>query len=185
MHHKMLQRVITEDLRTALKRETAPLHLRLETRMATLGTFDTPAAYSAWLIQMQRLHALFARDHDAGAEQLGLDPLSADLMKALASDTGIDVPAAPRSCVPDAHAIGVAYVFEGSAVGGRLLMRRKACLGDVPEAYLRLLVARSYARWPTAGRRLETLCARADVGAIHGARIVFKAFLRAFEALRA
>jgi heme oxygenase len=184
MCHKMLQKVITEDLRTALKRETAPLHHRLEARMEALGTFETPHAYTAWLVQMQRLHALFACDHDTGARQLGLEPVSGDLMRALAADTGIDLPAGTRPCVPATHAIGAAYVFEGSAIGGRLLMRRKTSLGKVPEAYLRFLVQRSYARWPIAKAGLESLSARVDGGAVYGARIVFEAFLKAFGAPR-
>jgi heme oxygenase len=181
----MFQRAIADDLRTALKRETAQLHLRLEARMETLGSFESQRGYSAWLITMQRLHALFAQDHDAGARQLGLEPLGDDLMQALAADTGMNVSAAPRPCLPAAHAIGVAYVLEGSAVGGRLLMRRKTGLGNVPDAYLRLLVERSYARWPILKTRLETLYATADNGAVQGARIVFETFLKAFGAPRA
>lgn len=175
--------VVSDNLRDALRRETAPLHALLEQRVNAAGYFNTPQAYLRWLCVMQTLHARFAEDYDAGSRRLGLAPLSAPLAAALAQDIGAN-PASSASCPLSCTDLrGVAYVFEGSAVGARLLLRNLAALDPVPNNYLRTLVAASARRWP----RVKAQCARIELGgpaethgAVTAARSVFEAFLEAF-----
>lgn len=179
----MTTELITANLRDALRHETAPLHDQLERRVRDAGCFETARAYRQWLRKMHRLHAHFGADHDEGCRRLGLVPLSARLCAALSQDVGLPVAATAPGRLSGADPRGVAYVFEGSAQGARLLLRSLEPLEPVPDAYLRTLVAASASRWP----RVKAECARTGLAgpashdaAVIAARSVFDAFLAAF-----
>lgn len=170
-------------LRHALRAETSALHQELEKTVEARGSFASAESYKDWLLIMQQLHSLFAADYDAGCAALGLPKMAALLGEALALDTGVDLPACGKRHLPVGSEIGVAYVFEGSALGARLLLRRTAALAPVPLDYLSTLVAESHDRWPLVKQR----CAGQNVAGpasadpvIAGACTVFWRFQRAF-----
>ena len=170
----------TECVRTLLRARTMPLHQRLEAMVEGAGYFDDRHGYVEWLRMMAQIHLRFATDYDIGAQNLGLCPASAFLLDALASDLGDALPLPPPPSLNARQSIGVAYVFEGSAMGARLIERRLAGLPDAPTCYLDSLVSTSRKRWPQTKAALASL--RADPKPIiAGANEVFGALLAAAE----
>jgi len=162
-----------DSLRSALRHRTQTLHETVEQRVEAARYFESSAGYQIWLAQMQHLHARYAKDYDIGAESLGMAPMSQNLEEALARDTGAVVPPASRAVLPRDHAIGVVYVFEGSAMGGRLLQRRLAEMAPVPTAYLDELVEASRTRWPQFKAACDRVKAADHDAAVAGAIEVF------------
>lgn len=173
--HKDIQ---VSDLRVALRNASMPAHARLEALVEGRGYFDDLAAYRRWLSVMFEMHRAYAMAHDNGARALGLAPMSQALLVALAQDLG----AHPKYNEPfkEADGIGVAYVFEGSAMGGRLLQRRLRQIPHAPTGYLNVLVETSGARWPAIKSALSGYEGDAD-NVVAEAIATFDAVYDAFE----
>ena len=89
--------------------------------------------------------------------------------------------------VTAAEGWGVAYVLEGSRLGGRILARRVAASGRAAiTANMRFLNDRGTIAWPAFVARMEAgLGSAGDLdGAIRGARMAFEAFEEALAHVR-
>jgi len=176
----------------ALRAQTMPRHARLETVVEAGDFFDTPSRFGLWLEVMYNVHAAFAEAHDAGAARLGVAPCSDHLMQALKADIAdqpdiglqqrLRIASLARGLqtgLEKAQAIGVAYVWEGSAMGARLLQRRMARHPTTATRYLDLLAVTSAQRWQAVRAALET-CDASHARVIDGANRVFEALERSF-----
>ena len=135
-------------LRDALRLQCMDIHMQVEEAVTAGAYFASLEGYRRWLGIMRQVHAEFAHACDTGSEALGLEPVSGALLQALKADLGGGLCPVGKARTHKSAAIGVAYVFEGSAMGARLLQRRIADLEGAPTAYLDLLVTLSRLRWP-------------------------------------
>jgi heme oxygenase len=169
-----------ETLRDELRARCMPAHERLEALVEGAGYFDTPQRYRGWLAVMYDMHLNLAAGYDAGAAALGMTQVSKDLLMALLQDLGrSDVPELPQRNA-DETGIGVAYVFEGSAMGGRLLQRRVAQMVGAPSRYIDLLVETSKTRWPFMKEALNAFQGDPDP-IVSEAMKTFEALFAGFE----
>ena len=171
-----------ETLLAALRRETRPLHDRVD----ALAALDpvTPAAYERFLSAMLAAHRPLSSVLD-NADQIAW--LEADL-RALGQDPD-DVPAAldpPPRWLTDSSRLGAAYVIEGSALGGRALLPGVvATLGDAATRFITGRGEATGARWRDVRARLERERAADHTGAIAAARDVFARFEHALREVSA
>lgn len=152
----------------------ASLNLRLETFGA--------AAYRRYLTVMRAVHHEFAAQHAQGCESLGLVPRNRAIIAALDQDLAVlagcrvTVPSRAQLSSDVPHAQGVAYAFEGAAMGAAILRKRIAqSTIALPEHYLSLLTEDAAERWWFMRDRLAA-CAPKD-SAVDGAIAVFKSVI--------
>jgi heme oxygenase (biliverdin-IX-beta and delta-forming) len=116
-----------------LKNETADLHVAAERHVRILDADATEATYARYLAKMLGFHApiemAFARH--AGLEAAGFAAMQRKKRAWLVADLeALGVAAAPPACpdVPDlgdlARASGIAYVIEGSMLGGKFILAK-------------------------------------------------------------
>ncbi len=167
-----------DDLRAKLRAATADAHRRTEQSFAA-ALADLPDSYGGFL----RAHAAaFPAVGRALAARLDWAPWSTR-WRALQSDLAaldLDVPAevALGPALSAAEALGMAYVLEGSRMGGLILL--KSVPADLPCAYL--AGARDRAPWLELQALLGAAEPGSETAAIAGARRAFDAFRRAAEA---
>ena len=169
-------------LRERLRWETADLHRRTEQAVDQYASLQDRQGYGRFLRAMGLSHAAHATLLDSVARRLGLAPLGADLLAAIERDlsalqthrpasspesrsgpgqtdeTDRSYPTAAPPLTVDrwSEALGVAYVFEGSALGATVLCgEMQDRFGKaIPLAYFSLLRAQRGRRWP---RLIEAL----------------------------
>lgn len=180
---------IQTTLRFHLRRKTADLHHRLDTR---IGDFRTRADYGCYLRSAELFRRL-AEPEIAAAKDRGWfgdwrpslvhDALTADL-----GDCGLD-PApdvAPAFALDDeAAAWGALYVLEGASLGAIILLQRAEAIGFSANHGARHLAAQSQRStpWPRFTALLDD---RTDLDAervVNGARMMFDAALSCFDPL--
>ena len=167
-------------LRNVLRHSTQNEHDRLD---ALIGNFSDLASYRSFLVGSYRfrksLEATTAAIDFWQAELL-LDELAQDL-----EELGADSVRAPTAAVfanTPAEQLGLLYVLEGSALGGRLLVRRAEALGLSATHGARHLAmqVRDPGRWR---RFLDLLESQEDIDlamAVRGAQTCFSAALANF-----
>lgn len=160
------------DPRDALRRATSHLHAAVDTGMPLSGPAPSLADYHTHLcllrdwVQALRVLPGVAPRLDAEAQALAVD--IADCERLRASDwpaprAAVDAALASTTPDSDARAWGVAYVIEGSRLGGQVLYRRLAePLAPHPLRYLQGAGAQTGARWRVF---LESLRAALDTPA--------------------
>jgi heme oxygenase len=132
-----------EPLSAQLRARTAPLHTQSERLLGLPHSITGRADYIAWLGRFLGLYDPLERRLAGFAEwpALGIDLASRSLTQGLTADLvalGADPTDSPRAAEADlpplpslAHAIGALYVLEGSALGGRIILRDlQGRLGD-------------------------------------------------------
>jgi heme oxygenase len=145
------------DARSALREATAPLHAEVDTTLPLARPTPTLADYRAHLQLLSdwtdRLRALpvDARRLDTQAAALAVDLAECDRLLGAppqpSTTARVDV-TAQSPADPDAFGWGVAYVIEGSQLGGQVLYRRLAePLAPHPLAYLHGAGRDTGARW--------------------------------------
>lgn len=138
--------VAPTDARAALREATAPLHAEVDSSLPLGQARPTLADYRAhlqllsdWTARLRTL-PVDARRLDTQAAALAVDLAECDRLLGAPpaqapSATAHAVP--PDPVDPDAFGWGVAYVIEGSQLGGQVLYRRLAdALAPHPLAYL-------------------------------------------------
>jgi len=179
MSVRCIEKIRPNTLREILRDETLQRHIALEQRVEQGGFFETAQGYQRWLEMMHNVHARYAVAMDRGAVALGLDPISSRLRHALSQDTGLARSDTSGTDLDEATSIGVAYVFEGSAMGARVLRRRLKGLGSVSRCYIDALLIDSSQRWPQCKSAL--LSQPPDDGrALRGALEVFDTLFNCF-----
>lgn len=176
-------------LRSHLRATTAPQHARVDTAFSAFQ-LGQPDGYRAFLLA----HAEVLLPLEIALEQSGIEAMLEDwpqrsrrqaLLEDLA-EIGALAPVAPPILAPLSPSAcwGVAYVIEGSRLGGRVLARRVADAN--PCAPLRYLSHRSTTPlWPSFLERLEQQEAVADWSQmLAGANDTFERFLAAAQAHR-
>lgn len=141
-------------LRTYLRQATAQAHARVDALLAS--GFASVADYAAYLRAMHSFVRSLAGSHLASALQSQLARLQDD-MALLRVDA---LPAAASRTPPDDPAGRIAweYVFEGSSLGARVLVRRAAELGYTDGRGASFLSAHAAsAAWPALLQRMEAL----------------------------
>ncbi len=187
-------------LSAALRQATAAAHAALEhaafEHAGWAGRLASPAAYAAWLA---RHYAVFA-PAEAQLARLGPWPLTGiDLpahrrLPALAADLtalGIDPAAIAALAFPPpptlAAGLGALYVLEGSALGGKIILREaQARLGDAIAGATGFFAAAGHPPWTLFKSRLDAYGAahcHAQPAVIAGALAMFAAFAAAFTEL--
>lgn len=173
----------------ALKDHTQDLHLAAERYVHILSADATVDDYARYLTAMRGFHApiedLFARD--AALEAAGFAAASRRKRPLLDRDLSVLSPcaAATASCsaLPTAQTLagrlGIAYVVEGSTLGGKFILARLppalAALRGTATAFLEGYGPETGERWRGFGaiveREIDTTAAEAE--AIAGARDTF------------
>lgn len=186
----------------ALKDGTADLHQRAETYVRILDRDATVDDYARYLVAMHGFHApleaAFARDPAleaagfAAATRRRAHLIHRDL-SALATPSASDT----RPCCAAlpvryslAHQIGIAYVIEGSTLGGKFILSRLppalAGLRGTATAFLEGYGSATAAQWRAFASVVErALTADDEVAAVEGARAAFAClidWLAGFEA---
>lgn len=135
------------DVRSALREATAPLHAEVDSRLPLALPAPTLADYRAhlhllaeWTERLRQL-PVDAQRLDAQAAALAVDLAECDRLLGAPTVDATLAAADPRAAGPagdaDAFGWGVAYVIEGSQLGGQVLYRRLAePLAPHPLAYL-------------------------------------------------
>ena len=162
--------------RFALREATQPEHMALEAAFERAAFFDSEAGYARWLTIMQAALSTFGEAYDRGAEACGVGARSEALSEALAQDGAAPGPkitptATERSV---SECAGIAYVFEGSAMGAQILLRRLQDTPERPTRYLTQLTQASKHRWQGFQGGLEQAVPDSErPKAIDGARATF------------
>ncbi|HEU0032331.1 MAG TPA: biliverdin-producing heme oxygenase [Kofleriaceae bacterium] len=179
-----------------LKAETAALHREAETYVHVLDPTATLAEYRTYLRRMHGYHDPVERRlaTHAGLVGAGFDPARCEKARWLEHDLDALLDPAPRTtchAIPaiadTATAIGVAYVLEGSMLGGRyVLSKLPPAIAEVRGRATRFLEGygtETAARWRTFGEIVERVIehapdadARTDA-AIAGARATFRTLI--------
>ena len=138
-------------VRSHLRHATASAHGRVDALLphGVRGRRD----YAAYLRAMHRFVA--SSDLPGGARERYLPLLSADLRTL---GIAIETVAAAASAEPDDHheRLGWAYVFEGSSLGARMLLRQATALGFDDRSGARYLNAHAASgEWANVLRELE------------------------------
>lgn len=185
----------TPTARARLKSATDPVHKRLDADLSGFDLSDV-AQYGRFLLVQARAlppieDALAAADDRSGFDVSSFGRAPARRSEALFADLeGLSVaPPAPLSIEPfgGAEAWGVAYVLEGSRLGGRVLARRAVEGGhDRVASNMRFLAATPSVSWRGFLERMEEALATVqDVErATVGARMAFDAFAQGLELVR-
>lgn len=166
-------------LRQRLRAETAAAHAGLERVMALDDPALTAARYGAALQVLQAIRAGW----EPGVEALcpgSTGPQAAWLAADLAS-LGLDPvpPAPPLPLTTAAEAWGVRYVLEGSALGGRMLLRSLAPLGFTADRGARTFAGRGEATGAAwRGFLVELEQVEDASGVLRGAALAFSALGR-------
>ncbi len=160
-------------LRAKLRDATADLHAAVESAFTLDGPIVEPASRDLLLRTMRAAHRRFAVTLDRAASLVGLPARSARILELLdeVPEAGPEVTRAPPA-LHGAAAIGVLYVFEGSALGATTLVRQFTAAGRPVPAYLALLAEEAPRRWPVVVRSLAGFEERSDE-VVRGARVTF------------
>ncbi|MDD9910786.1 MAG: biliverdin-producing heme oxygenase [Ahrensia sp.] len=144
--------------------------------------FASSSGYAKWLSVMASVHGRYADCWDYASRELGLEAISHRIgaaierdcsQLALAQDQAPQLALSPRSLE---HALGCAYVLEGSGLGARLLLRQASAENISPTFYLTALEKLSRTRWPSFVDGLDGMPLRIDETA-EAARGVFSFLL--------
>lgn len=141
-------------IRTHLRHATAHAHARVDSLLASgFGTVDE---YAAYLRAMHRFLSAVASVRPSPATGLHLARLQGDMAVLGVSP----LPIARPPALPDGDAEWLAwrYVFEGSSLGARVLVRHAAGLGYTAAHGASFLATHAQADgWPALLHTLETL----------------------------
>lgn len=115
------------ELRAALRNGTAEAHEELD---RLVGSFATVSEYGTFVMRSLRFRQV-AEAAVAGAKIWRVEPLVSALRQDLSD---LRLPATPLNALEltlasESERMGALYVLEGSALGGRLLLRRAQALG--------------------------------------------------------
>lgn len=138
-----------------LKDQTSALHNQAEHALQSKGTIETKTGLRHFLHCMLESQIQFHHEHDQASKLAGLECQSSELIRALEKDLGREASTLPTNNIGDDNTcLGVGYVFEGSALGAKIIQKRLSASGlDCPE-YLHSINASDHSRWP---RFLSTL----------------------------
>lgn len=172
----------------ALKERTRDLHLRAEAYVRILDADATREDYARYLHAMHGFHAPL-EEVLAGDPQLAAAGFAADQRRKQAmirqdlAALGDDAPVARCAALPStrtlARRLGVAYVIEGSTLGGKFILARlPAALARLRGCATRFLEgygAATGARWRELGAIVERFLTSetAEAEAVAGARETF------------
>ena len=187
------------DVRKALQTATAHLHAEVDSALPLASPTATLADYREhlavlldWMTGLQPAHPALSDWLDTHRERLQRD---LDVCAALLPD---DPRAAPVAILParlvaapagnTAGDWGVAYVIEGSQLGGQVMYRRLAeALAPHPLGYLRGAGSANGRTWPAflADLRLHVITPVQQEAACRGAVQAFESLLHCFRTRRA
>lgn len=196
------------DVRKALQTATAHLHAEVDSALPLASPAATLADYREhlavlldWMTGLQPAHPALSDWIDTHRERLQRD---LDICAALLPDdplTGpvVTLPACPKAAPVGAVAAtaaagnaardwGVAYVIEGSQLGGQVMYRRLAeALAPHPLGYLRGAGSANGRTWPAflADLRQHVVTPAQQEAACQGAVRAFESLLHCFRARRA
>ena len=196
------------DVRKALQLATAHLHAEVDSALPLASPAATLAEYREhlvvlldWMTGLQPAHPALSGWLDTHRERLQRD---LDVCATLLSDDPRTGPVATLPVRPEAAAAGamaptaaadntdgdwgVAYVIEGSQLGGQVMYRRLAeALAPHPLGYLRGADSVNGRTWPAflADLRLHVVTSVQQESACRGAVQAFEALLHCFRARRA
>jgi len=176
---------LTASSRHLLRAATADLHAKVDARFS--GNFSGGAVgYSGFLAALaSALVPLERALEEGGIERILPDwPERRRAALVVADLEALDVAVPPSADPPpvtgEARQFGVAYVLEGSRLGGKLLLRRALADPDqrVRAATRYLSHGADRDLWPSFVKRLESSAAvsRAPDEAVTGARLAFSLF---------
>ncbi len=141
------------NLREQLKTKTMTFHKAAELASARYAPIDKLHGYYFFLCGMYNMYTKYASALDKGSVKMSLPPRSQKIIKALETDI-INSPkhsylpeksnSLPIKC--DQSLLGISYVFEGSALGSNVLIRRIPI--KAKNNYLTLLIKDTPLRWP-------------------------------------
>lgn len=132
------------------------LHQRAEEALESIAPLESEVGLSHFLKCMLHAHERFDTECDCASALAGLEPRSKKLIAALNSDLQIqnDTVVTLQSD-DDQFSLGVGYVFEGSALGANIIMKRLASVDQDIPSYLTLLTSTAKSRWPNYIKTLE------------------------------
>lgn len=188
-----MRKTLVADLRTRLRAETRDLHESAEAAVRRHAPLTQRRGYARFLRGMQTLHATFDPSLTRAARQVGLEPMTARALDAIAADlrvldSSVSIPPGSRAVASDgdpARDLGTLYVFEGSALGAAVLVKQlREHYGNAATLeYLSLLDAQRAQRWPVVTRALAAAELDVDRDAVvAGARDTFQCLIDTFEA---
>jgi heme oxygenase len=166
-----------------LRAATADLHAAVDARFS--GSFESVATYAAFLAALASALVPLERALEASGIGRALPDWPrrrrADVLLADLAILGATLPALaqPPDVRGEARQFGVAYVLEGSRLGGKLLLRRALGHADPSvRAATGYLSQGTGDLWPSFIAQLDTSPAvrRAPAEAIAGARLAFSLF---------
>jgi len=184
-------------LSACLRTGTAAVHQRVEQVTQLPDCIENVADYAECLAGFQRIFAPLERHLAAFAEWpvLGIDLAAHARAPALRADLGalgvdaeglVEMPMAPPSSFP--AALGALYVLEGSALGGRVILRAlQARLGAVLHGATAFFGGTSPMPWPAFKAALDDFGARyptAQPDVLAGARQTFRIYEEGFKKKR-
>ena len=186
------------DIRKALQSATAHLHAEVDSTLPLASPAATLADYREhlavlldWMTGLQPAHPALSGWLDTHRERLQRD---LDVCAALLPDDPRTAPVATLPSRPEvapagntAGDWGVAYVIEGSQIGGQVMYRRLAeALAPHPLGYLRGAGSASGRTWPAflADLRLHVVTPVQQEAACQGAVQAFESLLHCFRARR-
>ena len=166
-----------------MKYHTSPLHGRAEAAFESNCPVDSEAGLSQFLKCMLLAHLRFFHECDKASENAGLFPRSVELTQALSSDLNSSKLRIPPAISCNTHfCTGVGYVFEGSALGATVILKRLQQSNIVIPKYLAQLAADVKPRWPLFLASLDS-CAHKD-NALLGATTAFKYIIKEAESVK-
>ena len=196
------------DVRKALQTATAHLHAEVDSALPLTSPTATLTDYREhltvlldWMTGLQPAHPALSgwldthrerlqRDLDVCAALLPDDPCAAPVetlpARLEAAPAGVMAPAAAAGNT--AGDWGVAYVIEGSQLGGQVMYRRLAeALAPHPLGYLRGAGSANVRTWPAflADLRLHVITPVQQEAACRGAVQAFESLLHCFRTRRA
>ena len=196
------------DVRKALQTATAHLHAEVDSALPLASPTATLTDYREhltvlldWMTGLQPAHPALSgwldthrerlqRDLDVCAALLPDDPCAAPVetlpARLEAAPAGVMAPAAAAGNT--AGDWGVAYVIEGSQLGGQVMYRRLAeALAPHPLGYLRGAGSANVRTWPAflADLRLHVITPVQQEAACRGAVQAFESLLHCFRTRRA
>jgi len=164
-----------QDLRTKLRAATADEHRRTEDSFAA-NLAALPDSYGDFLDAHARAFPAIGRALAFGLDWAPWRTRWFDLQSDLAALDRNQPPALTLPPVTSgAEALGMAYVLEGSRLGGTVILKRIPA--GLPVSYLRGALDR--APWQRLLALLETVVPADEAAAIAGARAAFRAFREA------
>lgn len=166
-----------------MKYNTSSLHERAETAFESNRPIDSQEGLSHFLSCMLGAHLRFFYECDTASKNAGLNPRSRSLIQALFNDLENSTTTIP----PPIHrsrqfCAGVGYVFEGSALGANVILKRLNKSNIAAPNYLTQIATGTKHRWPLFLANLDTCSHKEDV--LAGATTAFRFIIKEAESVK-